>query len=412
MLTHFEVEGFKSIGRVGLDLGKITVLIGPNGSGKSSIIHALEVLKQSLGYENIVTSGQLVDLGSFDDVVSLGKKQIRFVLGGVSKMNGAPFVSVRSTAEYGYTLICGKRGIVSSYADMSVNGFSLNGEFKRGRELIPHQIQVGKDSRLDYMAAPVIGLPLTRTGGSRGKDEEELYIEASETLNNILGVIQADLRATYFVPACRGLEKSKYALEDKPYEDIVDASGMSVQASRLASTIAYKRLEDEISKRIKRVTGIHIKHKLVPQKQVTIETPSEINIINEGFGTNQLVHLFAQIETSPPGSLIAIEEPEIHLHPRAQAAIADVLLDITEEENKHLLISTHSEHFLFRLLTNVVSGKIESQELALYSFELKDGLTEARRLEVAKNGRISGGLKDFFEVDLEEFRRFLGVLKP
>jgi predicted ATPase len=148
---------------------------------------------------------------------------------------------------------------------------------------------------------------------------------------------------------------------------------------------------------------------LVPDKQVRIETRNGINIVNEGFGSNQLVQLFTQIESASLYSLIAIEEPEIHLHPRAQAEMAQVLMEIAQEEKKNLLISTHSEHLLFRFLTNVAKGKLDPKDLVIYYFELEKGFSKVTKLDVDKNGRLSGGLKGFFETDLDEFARFLGA---
>ena len=81
------------------------------------------------------------------------------------------------------------------------------------------------------------------------------------------------------------------------------------------------------------------------------------------------------------------------------------------KENKNIMMATHSEHILFRILTSVASGKMRPEDLAVYSFELKDGITKVKKLEVDKMGRLSGGLPDFFETNLDEFTRYLTALK-
>jgi len=63
------------------------------------------------------------------------------------------------------------------------------------------------------------------------------------------------------------------------------------------------------------------------------------------------------------------------------------------------------------LLTNVALGKINPKELAVYYFELEKGYTKVTKLKVDDKGRLSGGLKGFFETDLKEFERFLGAKK-
>lgn len=108
-----------------------------------------------------------------------------------------------------------------------------------------------------------------------------------------------------------------------------------------------------------------------------------------------------------------IEEPEIHLHPRAQAELASVLAESAKSEDKQLIMTTHSEHVLGRLLTLVAEGKLAKEELAIYSFEKDDqGVCTADEIEVMDDGRVIGGLKSFFESELDELDRYMRALKP
>ena len=67
-----------------------------------------------------------------------------------------------------------------------------------------------------------------------------------------------------------------------------------------------------------------------------------------------------------------IEEPEIHLHPKAQAELAEVLTEEAKANGKQMIMATHSEHILSRLLTLVAENKLSRDELAVYSFEKDD----------------------------------------
>jgi predicted ATPase len=137
-----------------------------------------------------------------------------------------------------------------------------------------------------------------------------------------------------------------------------------------------------------------------------------VNIVNEGFGSNQLVHLFAQIALAPPMSLIGIEEPEAHLHPKAQSELAKTLLAIAQEENHNFIIATHSEHILYRFLIEVAKGNLDLSQLAIYHFALdSQGTTSVEELAVDKEGRIEKGIPEFFDLDLEEFKELLQSLK-
>ena len=55
-----------------------------------------------------------------------------------------------------------------------------------------------------------------------------------------------------------------------------------------------------------------------------------------------------------------IEEPEIHLHPKAQAELAEVLTEVALEEDKQVIMTTHSEHITGRLLTLVAEGIVDT----------------------------------------------------
>lgn len=413
MLTSIGVGGFKSLRKVNIDLGQVTVLIGLNGTGKSSVIQALVVLKQSLRRNQLITSGPTIDLGDFNDVVSFGRKGISFSISGSTLFDGRPFAEPKSRASYQYEFTSGQDGVVSSDAFVDIGQFHFDGSWKESRSVVSKEISIAEGNiTLSYHPNDTIGMPMRRIGSRASPGYEEEHDEAARTLTRVFGVIESEIRSIFVVPPSRGLDKPQYPLEGGPHQDILDSKGTSQQSSHLASTIAYtSEIEEMISQHIYRITGLKVRHKLVPDRQVSIRTRRDINIVNEGFGTNQLVHLFAQVESSPLGSLVAIEEPEIHLHPKAQAEIAEVLLEIAKKEDKHFLISTHSEHFLFRLLTNVASGKIDPEDLSVYFFELERGFTKATKLEIDKEGRLSGGLKGFFETDLEEFGRFLGAQK-
>lgn len=119
-----------------------------------------------------------------------------------------------------------------------------------------------------------------------------------------------------------------------------------------------------------------------------------------------------QIALAPEGSSICIDDPEIHLHPKAQAELAELFVEIAKGENKQLLMTTHSEHILFRLLTTVAEKKLDPAQLAIYYFDKRDGWTNAKRLIVDDKGTIEQGLPGFFEADVGEFRKYMEAISP
>lgn len=83
-----------------------------------------------------------------------------------------------------------------------------------------------------------------------------------------------------------------------------------------------------------------------------------------GFGISQVLPLIALGLLSPPGSLLVFEQPELHLHPRAQAGLADLLL-VMARLGRRFLIETHSDHLINRLrlraaqdMENQIEGQV------------------------------------------------------
>ena len=118
-------------------------------------------------------------------------------------------------------------------------------------------------------------------------------------------------------------------------------------------------------------------------------------LADEGFGITQLVTILLQIETaimSAKGerlnyyegledldgcdygfqyeiNTIAIEEPEIHLHPKYQSLLADMMVEAYKKYNVHFIVETHSE-YLIRKLQVLVAGKGNEEDLQISKDEI------------------------------------------
>ena len=112
------------------------------------------------------------------------------------------------------------------------------------------------------------------------------------------------------------------------------------------------------------------------------------------------------------GATVLIEEPEIHLHPKAQADLAEVLADTAKAEDKQIIMTTHSEYVAGRLLTLVAEGKLTTDDLAIYAFDKDEkGECSATEIEVTERGQVKGGLTGFHEATRDEMRRYADGLR-
>ena len=141
------------------------------------------------------------------------------------------------------------------------------------------------------------------------------------------------------------------------------------------------------------------------------ETGATAELVNEGFGTNQLVFLLAKIYRHGT-DLVCIEEPEIHLHPSAISRFVQQLARTAKEplpvKRRHFLLTTHSEHLVSSVLGLVAKGQLTPQDVALYYVYQRNYETVVERCEVLENGQVKGGLRGFYEAELELVKDLLG----
>lgn len=130
------------------------------------------------------------------------------------------------------------------------------------------------------------------------------------------------------------------------------------------------------------------------------ESGRKVNLADVGFGISQVLPILVSLITAEPRSLVLLEQPELHLHPRTQVALADYLVNQARSQHTDLFIESHSEHVLLRLQRRVASGDIPPEELAIYVVE-GGGVN---RVHVDRRGRLDPGAlpRDFFEEDWTE----------
>ena len=166
---------------------------------------------------------------------------------------------------------------------------------------------------------------------------------------------------------------------------------------------------------MKKVTGNGFRAEMVPPQSVELKSLTSsgtVNIVAEGFGANALIQLLHQLVITDHGATVLIEEPEIHLHPKAQAELAEVLAETAKAEDKQIIMTTHSEHIAGRLLTLVAEGTLTTDDLAIYSFEKDEkGECTATELVVTELGQTEGGLTGFFDNNLAEMDRYVKALQ-
>ncbi len=143
-----------------------------------------------------------------------------------------------------------------------------------------------------------------------------------------------------------------------------------------------------------------------------------LDITDVGFGISQILPILVQGFMSQTNSMTIIEQPEIHLHPKMQANLADLFIDIIYSKNnksnkeysgRSLLIETHSEYILRRIRRRISEGKLDSKDIAIYFIDPRENSNDSakiREIEIPKNGSFEWP-KDYYETELEDNIQFL-----
>jgi predicted ATPase len=148
--------------------------------------------------------------------------------------------------------------------------------------------------------------------------------------------------------------------------------------------------------------------------QAGVVPTNEFSAENVGFGISYVLPLIVVILSAKPSSLILIENPEAHLHPKAQSKLIE-LMALAAQNGVQILVETHSDHIINGTLVAVKKYEthqgIAHNKVKIYYFHRSDNhhTTEVTNLPVLEGGQIKNpptGFFDQIETDLETLMGF------
>lgn len=398
MITGLSIENFRSIQKDHIELAPITLVYGANGSGKSSLLYAPLVFKNltltpnqppdaffQLGFAN---------LGGFKQGV-FDHREDAFIKLGITLNEG------ESLNEYSISL-----GLKTSEFTLWVSGqwhlkMSLPVTFPYpANQQVEAKLNVGENEygvRWNGLAVTQV-TPLQPT--------PETQAEAQK-INISLNRSTEALRRVDFVPLRRGFSQPQYTP--------VGVSPTPVTEAEVATLLANDQyLRERVANYLELITNrafsIHVPLGTANFYLNTRDraTGVAVELVNDGFGINQLVFLLAKALRHDT-DLLCVEEPEIHLHPTSVRKLVQAMVHMTKAEGKKFLISTHSESLVLALLSQVAATEIRPEDVACYLAVKSKKATSFERQMVHENGQIDGGLGPFMEAELEDLKAFFGV---
>ncbi|MDP8237791.1 MAG: AAA family ATPase [Candidatus Hatepunaea meridiana] len=134
---------------------------------------------------------------------------------------------------------------------------------------------------------------------------------------------------------------------------------------------------------------------------------SLINIADVGAGVKECLPVLIALLTAKPGQIVYIEQPEIHLHPRAQFDLAGILADAAKR-GVIVIAETHSDLLLLGIRYYVAKGLIASDKVKLHWFERdENGAAHVDSADIDENGKWGQWRQDFDDVYMEKQRALI-----
>ena len=131
------------------------------------------------------------------------------------------------------------------------------------------------------------------------------------------------------------------------------------------------------------------------------------NLSDVGYGVSQSLPIIVQSVLAEEGLRILLQQPEVHLHPRGQAALGSFFAHLVGDEKKELLIETHSDYLIDRIRLEVAQGTVSANDVLLLYFEKSGVQTKVHEITLDKRGNILNAPSSYRNFFLHEETRLL-----
>ncbi|MBI3098364.1 MAG: AAA family ATPase [Planctomycetes bacterium] len=408
-LIGLDVRGFKSIReKQHIEVRPLTLLAGANCSGKSSMMQPLLLMKQTL--ESAGDPGALL----------LDGPNVRFT-SAEQLLSGGAGVGRASSFECALYLSASEH-LMTEYAPQREGGFGItrmifnNDEWRQSMTSEAIQAKVPKDAGILEKSVRwvvtrdrcFLSLGIDYPGGSPsilpGFIPHSVYPYLIRGLIHLPGLRGNPLRTysrsaagpqfpgPFQVYVASILSKWKTEHDARLVELGATLEDMGLTWKVEAAPIDDANLELKVARLVRGKRGGA--HDLV-------------SIADVGFGVSQSLPVLVALLVARPGQILYLEQPEIHLHPRAQGRLAHALMRAANR-GATVVVETHSALLLLEIQTLVAKGQLDASNVGLYWFKRgPDGDTTVSMADLDEFGRYGDWPEDFGETELQAERAYL-----
>lgn len=133
------------------------------------------------------------------------------------------------------------------------------------------------------------------------------------------------------------------------------------------------------------------------------------NLIDVGYGISQALPILTELLLPDISRMALLQQPEVHLHPSAQAALGTLFCEIAGQ-GRQLVVETHSDHLIDRISMDVRDGKtnLKPEDVSILFFERNDTSVQIHSIRLDKEGNVRGAPDSYRRFFMEETTRSLG----
>lgn len=432
-ISRIWIRGYKSLAEeCSLEIRPLTLLAGANSSGKSSALQPLLLLKQTLeaSYDPgaILLNGPNVQFTSAEQLLSKltsGGRSHSFTIGVELEDKRSVAQTFKKPKRRGFQIA----DAVYSFPDGRTTRIAPGMASEDLLPLLPEEVRnllmewATRDGETLRAAVArrrcFLGL---EAYFDKDGDEAGRATKASSFSMTPDEDIEPYLRNVMHVPGLRGNPERTYKItaigSEFPgtFDDYVASVVSHWQATQdnrlndLRNALEALSLTWKVEARQVDDVQVELRVGRLP-RSARGGSQDMVSITDVGFGVSQTLPVLVALLAAEPGQLVYLEQPELHLHPRAQVALARVLADAASR-GVRVVAETHSSLLLLAIQTMVAEGGLSPAMIKLHWFTRRDdGVTEVNSAELDEAGTFGAWPEDFADVTLDAERRFLEAIE-
>jgi hypothetical protein len=145
--------------------------------------------------------------------------------------------------------------------------------------------------------------------------------------------------------------------------------------------------------------------------QVMVRTKGPpFNLVDVGYGVSQVLPIIYQLEQTRTHDVFLLQQPEVHLHPRAQAELGSLMARLSKQRPTALfMMETHSDYLIDRVRIQIAEGSLDHRNATIIFFDRLEHEVKATNIYFSPKGDLANPPPNFRTFFLEEHARLLGL---